>query len=374
MLNIFKSTGYRLPEEDRATNALMAVLRHCKPAVLEGFLELAWRRKVCVADPHEVEFELQVAFDGSRPDASIAGPSFLVVIETKRFDNLEEHQFRRHLRNLVHSDRPTLLLALTGGGASEDLVRAIARDDLGSSLEVGHLSWSEVLRFSRRMQERYSADSVSGFLLQQLCDYLEALGYNYFSGVPMKDLVDYGKAMISVVRHEKSTLPQIRSFLRVLAGHLLVTDELKDLEWQVDDFGRIDVETESGWVSFPFLNANLPTVGQAFRFRVLPFLKLPDGAGLKYYLTCADEGETFGRATRWFLDNRREVKAAIPNIAHLGYLDKKKSLFHVSREVFPEDMSALLMGDEASLRAHASEMSEFFRQMRKLVDRALEHV
>jgi len=176
---------YQQQVEDNSTKALVNVLEHGGPVVVQSFLrrfapaladgwgagttpelflqrgppgELPSGRRLLLGLSllGQVDGPLVASGQGSRVDAAIlvAGVGLLAV-EVKVVDDLDGPQLARHAQRWDIVDEPLL-----------------AR-------------WAHVWRWAR--DERAQRDGIAGFLLLQFCEYLEILGFAPWAGFRSED-------------------------------------------------------------------------------------------------------------------------------------------------------------------------------------------
>ena len=305
MPNLFIKTSHALAEEDRLTNALMAVLKLADRRVLSEFLLLAVGRPVPLDEDADVGLDLQVRYDDSRPDARIRTPSINVVIESKLGPILDEGQFRRHWKHLHRRQRkPTVLLGLTAATTEPGVVGEVSATG-SDHLTARHLSWNQVLEMCFRLRSEFEADSGTHLLLAQLEAYLWHLGYYFVEGDLVEHLTNYGNALMAVAKHEGTTRNQLRSLLPRLAGLLEAHPGLEHLAFPIKVKGAGKTVTEKR-VHFDFLSAEVPSL-EGTRLRVLPSLPKGEDLRVHYYLTTDRRSETDAAVVAWIRTHRDDV-------------------------------------------------------------------
>ncbi len=351
--NLFLATRFDLPEEDRLTSALVAVLAHADRRVLAAFLSAAAGEPVAIAEP--VEFRLQLALARSRPDARIRTPSLDVVIETKRGAQLDEAQFRRHWDGLRETRRPTVLLALTDRGDAP-------LPDLPPHphLRARRLDWTQVLALVCAAQDEID-DATTRFLLRQLEAYLRALGYRHFRGVSVNDVADYARLLTALAAHERATRPRLEQLLEGLRAGLPPGFKLRLLRPDRAVGGIEQVNAE--FVNFGFLDAPGPARG---RLRVILGVRRDTAAPrLTYYYTLyghPPDGDTTARLSA----ARPAVEASTGPLGRCGPLSD--TVFHVSQDVPAATLDRLLAGDPDAV----AEVCSMCRRLFEAVARSLQ--
>jgi len=362
--NLFINTRHEYAEEDRLTNAFMAVLEHADRVVLAEFLSLVCGSSIGLDEVAEVSFDLQVAFKASRPDARIRTSDITVVIETKRGADLDEDQFRRHWTHLRDSSSRTVLLALTGSNRRPPQVDQLAKRNEVPSLTVAHVGWPRVLELVCRLKADFPAVTATGLLLSQFEEYLRHLGYYFYEGEIVDALIEYGTAMKRVVEHERSTVNQLIALLRGLADAVQSTPEIMPLEWEIKSFSGRD-KVESDRVNVHYLTADVPGLENA-RYRVLPFLAGTD-LGLKFYFTCSPASD-FEPMIHWWAEHRQEIESDCGPFLLFGHLDR--SIFHISRELPQEDVQLLFAGAPETITRVGESIGAHFIKVHEWIGRA----
>lgn len=370
-MNIFASTAYRYAEEDRLTNALISVLEHTDRRVLQEFLKLALPEPIEVeSELDDATFETQIALSASRPDACIRLPSVELFIETKRGTALDNDQFVRHMEGLGNRHENPVLVALTKAYREPTVVDEVRRDDNAPNIDVGHVSWSDVLGMVEELAPDFAQRSVTGFLLRQFGEYLEHLGYYCFQGLNMDELVDYGECLMKVARHEQTTVKELKRLLKTLAEEVTRSSGL-DLDWSIKRFGTSESDKERA--RFNFLTTSVPAFGEAKNpcFRVLPSLQPDGGLRVMYYFTYSNYGDLPWRSIVEHLEDRRaEIEDHVGPLYRLGQLRPDK-LFHTCKIVEPAKLPALLRADEGAVEEVGQTIGSFFAAMNENLMEAL---
>ena len=371
-MNIFLSTKLEKPEEDRLTCALMCVLEHSDRAVLNEFLKLATGESAGITPDERVEFEVQIPFTQSRPDARIETNDQVVVIETKRFENLDERQLRNHWDDLRDAERPTVLLALTGGRTHHQLVDCLTDGDTPTNRRARHVTWSQVLEMLVGLEKEYSQDTLTGFLLRQMGEYLATLGYDYFKGISMDNVLKYADAIALTAKYRTTTGKQLVKLLNILGERIDAALPTSPMARKINSFGppHVDGDLKGTRVPFEFLDFEPKQVGVNLRLRVGLFAVLPDKLYLSYYMTYS-KGAGQDALTVWFSEHRDDIETELAPLHCLGFIDQKKTIYHISRQMPLEPSSPILCGDETALDTLATKIADFFRATLKWVDLAI---
>ena len=370
-MNIFLNTKFEYPEEDRLTNALMCLLEHSDRSVLSGFLKLATGTLVGVTADEKVDFDVQVSFSQSRPDARIRTSGFQMLIETKRYDALDEQQMRNHWQDLVEARVPTVLLALTGGRPGNEIVDRLNDSGLSPNPRAHHLTWSQVLEWLVGLEREFEPDTLTGFLIRQMGEYLAALGYNYFKGINMDDVLEYAEALAVTAKYQATTGKQILALLNILGERIDAALLPNRIPRKINSFGppRVGDTLAGTTVSFEFIDFLPAQGGNDLRLRVSPAVVLPDGLSFSYYLTTYN-GSGNDPIALWLDDRRDEIEKELGPLDHIKFINRKKTIYHIARRVQLGQDSPLLRGDEAGLDKLASEIADYFSSVLKWVDRA----
>ena len=370
-VNIFLNTKFEYAEEDRLTNALMCVLEHSDRSVLNAFVNLVTGGAGGVTAEEGVEFDIQVVFSASRPDARITTSELTLVIETKRYDKLDGDQFRNHWSDLCEAQTPTFLVALTGGRPGSKLVNVLNSDNQNPKLRACHIAWSQVLESLSQHQETHAPESLTGFLVRQLAEYLGALGYDYFKGVRMEDVLEYAGAMAQVERHRMTTGKQIRNLLTFLGERVTVQLGPPDVAVKISNaftgFKVMD-DLDGTWVPFDFLDIQPTEFVNLMRFRIVPYVVLPEDMLLRCYLTYS-RGVGPDPLSEWLVSHEASIREEVGPVDELGFINK--SIYHVTRSFSFSKGSPVLAGDELALNQLGEEIGSFFLVLRRWASRAI---
>ena len=369
-VNIFLNTKFEYAEEDRLTNALMCVLEHSDRSVLNAFLLLATGETGGVSEDEQVEFDVQVAFTGSRPDAKVTTSDLTLVIETKRFDKLDEQQFRNHWRDLRKSTTPTFLVALTGGRPGNDLVDLLNRDNQNQARKASHVTWSQVLESLSQQESAHPPESLSGFLIRQMVEYLGVLGYDYFRGVHMKDVLEYAGAIAQAEQHRRTTGKQLRNLLTFLGERVSERLGPPDIAVKIGNAFtgfKVTKTLDGTRVPFDFLDIHPSEFVKLMRFRIVPYVILPGDMVLQCYLTYSRASGRDSLAD-WLISHEADIREDVGPVQELGFIDK--SIYHVTKNFPLTDDHAVLRGDEPALDRLADEIGTFFLSLRRWAQRA----
>lgn len=368
-MNIFLNTKFEYAEEDRLTNALMCVLEHSERSVLNAFLHLVTGDAGGVSEDEQVEFDVQVAFSGSRPDAKVTASELTLVIETKRFDKLDEGQFRNHWRDLRKCRTPTFLVALTGGRPGNDLVSVLNRDNQNPMRKACHVTWSQVLESLSQHEILYPPESLTGFLVRQMVEYLGVLGYDYFKGLEMEDILEYASAIAQVEKHRQTTGKQLRNLLTSLGERVVERLGPPDVAVKTTNAFtgfKVTSKLDGTRVPFEFLDIQPTEFVKMMRFRIVPYVVLPRGMLLHCYLTYS-KGTGPDPLSEWLVSHEAAIREELGPVQELGFIDK--SIYHVTRQ-FPVAESSILNGEEPALELLADEIGSFFQALRRWAKRA----
>lgn len=342
-LNIFATTEYQCAEEDRLTNALMAVLRHSDTRVLRAFLALViGDAEADRLNLESVEFELQPAFSKSRPDAEIQTPDLRIVIETKRGGNLDEDQLERHHRHLRRARTPAVLVALTNASVQPPVVSRL--DQLDERVRVRHLRWETVLRMVSQFERLAAQHSATNLLLDQLEDYLRASGYTFFEGLDMKDVTEYALTAIRAATLQKRAEQQVEGLLATIKRHLEARapahPRMTQRPWRL---GRFKPHVDSHRFHFPYLEAESEALGDGVRYRILPWVSQEDGLQVHYYLTSSEGAPRFNAMVRALKKHKSDIDG--PFVRFETWRSKSARIFHISKQV-PDGSLTRLQDDD----------------------------
>ena len=368
MLNLFVNTAFELPEEDRLTNAFMTVLQHCDPLVLHEFLCLMAGRTVPMDLEAEAFFDLQIAFEKSRPDARIRVPGLTVVVETKRGEHLNESQFRNHWNHLQTVAEPTILLSLTKARTVPVLVTSMADNAPNHLVTARHVSWSDVLQLVTDLVPSFDLDSRSRLLLEHFEYYLRALGYYNLKGSIVDDLTTYGRLLMQIDAVETATTQQLAGYLERLKDAIIATDEMIDLVWERSSFRKGAVDQQR--VLFEFLTADVPGLVGG-RYRVAPSMLADGRLRLNYYLTYTGSKRKADPFTRWLIAHESELTTSLGGIDYFGPHPKKAYIFHVSRRLEGETAAQFFAGNDADIDVLGRNIAAFFCALDAFVRRGV---
>lgn len=161
MVNLFR----RGPAEPGSlTAALLALLEHCDPSLLNGLLE---RAGIDSDVPVGAEVQVQFPAPGGPPAAGvITAPGLRVTVITQAPGERWDPQAAAGLGDTV--------LAVTLGARAPEGVHG--------------LTWERVDRWLATAAEQYDPESRTGFLVRQFRAYLAELGIEYFAGFSPEQL------------------------------------------------------------------------------------------------------------------------------------------------------------------------------------------
>ena len=369
-MNIFRNTKFEKAEEDRLTNALMCLLEHCDRSVLNGFLALATGGNSNVSSDEAVQFDIQVTFSRSRPDARIETNELQLVIETKRGEKLDEEQWRNHWDELADTDKRTVLLALTDGRPGNSLVDQVNRDRTNESRSARHLTWPQVLQELETLEKAHPPDTVTGYLLRQMGEYLGHLGYDYFRGLKMDDIKEYASAIARVAKHRATTRRQMRNLLLSLGERINGHVDEPVFDWKINTFGEINAgrDGEAEVVSFDFLDCPLGPKERNQQIRVLPYMRLPDDLRIKCYLTFSRGAQKYEQVTKWLDANKADISRQLGPDTWIGLW--QGYIYHIRREITLSPDDPLLLGDDDATNALAKDVATFFMEVRQIMEKA----
>jgi len=178
-MNIFGSTKYEYTEEDRLTNAFLCLLEKSEDVLIYQLL-----RHIGISLPHgktlHINSQVPYISEGSRPDARIASDSFVVIIENKRFDNLDEEQMVRHINGILHYEPAGIGKYLLCLSKSYTVPRWFTKlgDDHVNAVKLIHVHWGIIYDYLVKHQ---TESIITKFIVDEFCEYLRGFGYQYYS-------------------------------------------------------------------------------------------------------------------------------------------------------------------------------------------------
>lgn len=353
MPNLFIDTGYQLTEEDRLTNALIALLEHADREVLLVFLQHITTMSPRVDDP-PAHFELQPVFSSSRPDARIVLSELEVVIESKRGDDLDNDQFRRHWAHIrEQGTKPTILVCLTGSQVSPRFVSEL-NEDAPDRFEAAHLSWSDWLGSVVELQKNFEHGTATRLLLAQFEEYMRSLGYWYFDGSPIERIRDYGHTL---QRHYQFHLNRTRPYLLQRMERLtdLVADQAhRQDSWNVRDWGPRGA-FGSRRTGIVLADIVIYEVGAHTRFRLSLEFDAEQQLEFRYYLTMPSSEPHFSTLGDYLLEHRSKLESQAP-FAKYGYWRDHKG-FHIRKTAPLKLVHAFLNGKTGATEKLSGEVT-----------------
>jgi len=181
-INIFLKTTYLQSEEDRAINALFAVMQHAHDG-LAGYL--LTRLGIVLPTASPLLIREHVYYDShSIVDGEIAcGSAFVVALEAKIYKNQfdSDEQVSKYFRLLLEKDaRKRLLVLVSTDDEQPTIVAEISGQTPDSSVHWIH--WSGLCGWIRDYQQTVCRHPVDQFLVSQLLTYLRSLGLVPASG------------------------------------------------------------------------------------------------------------------------------------------------------------------------------------------------
>lgn len=171
-MNLFLNTKYEYAEEDRLTNAFLAVLEKADIAVYNAIADLL--HMPVSAELLDVDCQHAFVEAGSRTDGRIETDASIVHIEAKYKAKFDSDQIVRHLRGIEmyeNSIKPKFLLCI-GEQKDAEPIKKMLSDE---SERVRFLSWREINRLFDEINPK--DDSVTSFLISEFCYYLEGSGF-----------------------------------------------------------------------------------------------------------------------------------------------------------------------------------------------------
>ncbi len=364
MPNLFIDTGYQLTEEDRLTNALTALLEHADREVLLAFLQ----HLTAVAPRLEktpVGFELQPAFSSSRPDARMVLPELVIVIETKRGDDLDEEQFRHHWDHIrEQTTTPTILVGLTGHHVSPALISEL-NEDAPDRLEATHLSWSDWLASVVELKESFEQGSATHLLLSQFEEYMRSLGYWHFDGSPVERIRDYGHTLQRHYQiHRDRTRPYLLERMECLTD-LIAERVTRHGSWDVSEWGP---RGAFGAQRTGIVRADrvINELGSHTRYRLSLEFNAEQELEFRYYLTMPSSESHFSSLGDHLLEHRGEVDALAP-FSRYGYWENYEG-FHLRKTAPLKLVHGFLDGETQATTTLAGDVGRFVSAVDELLD------
>ncbi len=356
MTNIFIDTGYRQSEEDRLTNALMALLEHSDRRVLDVFLSLCGAEDMKASSTTQVGFHLQPSFDQSRPDAWLSFPGFDIYVETKRGSSLDRDQFERHWSYLLgRPERSAILLAITGSHVIPTIVTE--KESGAQTVTAAHLSWSSWLGAMVCLKEDFPPDTATSLLLRQFEAYLRSLGYWCFNGPPADRVNDLGYTLHRHYKiHRGETIPYLNKRFFLLAQHLQKALPAR-MPWNVTEWGRRGVFDPDKY-GIVRTDCVLNDFGPKTCFRVSLNWLPPGRLELMYYLTVWHTERHFQSLGEALLAGRENLERFAPFHA-FGFWPSRQG-FHCAKVASPELVTAFLNGDDLAVDQLAEDIAPFF--------------
>jgi len=348
VINLFIDTSFERAEEDRLTNAWMAVLYHADRSLLARFLALAG----VTADAGEctnARFELQVTLANSRLDACITLPDFVVAIETKHTAEFDKDQFERHAVGLQSTGPRSLLVALTG-----DAMPPPGFDDVSvEGVSTAHVSWHDVTAMLHEYEDQFPAGSATRLLIDQMTRYLAALGYRKRETTTMQEL----RELTLALRKHRQTIRAAEGTLSALAAQLRLAPGTKGLKWRAATFRPMD---------FQYLDARVPEATFEARLRIYPNAGESGDLRVRYYLTFWPKAGTEGVQQR--LQNAQQEL-----VQKHGTLDacgkEHDGYFRVTQNLPPDVIERMYGVDAKAVQEAARRIGGLFGSLRKLIGR-----
>lgn len=191
MVNLFRQPA---GEPGGLTAALLALLEHADPTVLNGLLRLA-------GIPHQADAQTKVTAVFPAPD----GPPGAGIIQLPDFElTVAAQNPGNPFDPAVLADGQHQLLAVTLTG--QEIPDQYA------------LSWEAVDRYLLQMAEQFESESRTGFLIRQFRSLLADMGLEHFAGFDTKDLA----SVTDVLKALTDFHTQARRFFRHLGTALAV--------------------------------------------------------------------------------------------------------------------------------------------------------
>lgn len=373
MTNLFTDTSFRFTREDRLTNAIVVTLEHADTKLLEAFLRLVTDDDPAPEVLAEAAYELQPDFSDSRPDARITTPVHTVVIETKRGEALDDEQFRRHFEHIraTPDECTTTLLSLTRARRAPDVVRELADEVNHPELSIRHLPWSTLVRFFDEQRKAYADCPVTAFLLDHLTDFLKNNGYDYFNGLDMDDLIDYGETLKSLATHQKTTRQRLRRLTNALAAEVRDAADSVDLEWRRGSFRGLRTHR----ARFEYMESYVPAFGEqrSPKFRFFPSVEKDGRLRFLYYFTYSDIEDRWAPIIDWIREHEKEIGASIGPLHRCTVLPGT-DVFHIAKTLPGDQLLALLEGDQETLQNTAKELAAFYSRLHDFLERAVNEI
>jgi hypothetical protein len=166
--------------EDNTTKALINTLSNSDSGLLSHFFAQAKIGTVFNPDDN-LDYDLQISKDQSRPDARIRINNREVYIESKVEAKLDSEQIENHLKSVKDSG---WLLCITSRQEDESAVKNI-KERMGKK-NLRFITWKEIYRGFYKYRPRIK-DLKTDFIVKQFLDYLEAINMSPFVGWKIED-------------------------------------------------------------------------------------------------------------------------------------------------------------------------------------------
>lgn len=159
--------------EDNTTKALINTLSNSEKGLLKHFLNKS-NIAIQVNDNDNVDYDLQISKDESRPDASIKISQYEVCIESKIDSPLRKDQINKHLQSISKG----FLICITPRKNDITITHQIDKSNLK------FITWKDIYIY---FQNYVAEKDQTKFVLAQFLEYLEAINMSPFNGWDRKD-------------------------------------------------------------------------------------------------------------------------------------------------------------------------------------------
>lgn len=222
-MNIFGGTKYQYAEEDRLTNAFLSVLEKSESDLIYSFLQFI---NINAEYSESIDFSSQISYASanSRPDGRIKVNNLIIIIENKRFENLDKNQISRHISGIKQYEdilnNEAYLLLISNANKKPLWV-----EELNNNLiKIRYTSWSLIYKYFDEYETNDNTTKL--LLLLEFTNYLSDLGYSYYKVINMnhtKDIITNYKNIVieinSIIENFNNLAKQITSHIDHVTGN-----------------------------------------------------------------------------------------------------------------------------------------------------------